>query len=108
MRTKSRPIQVYLSEEEHEALRLLCSTTGLSASCIVRKLILGHTIHPLPPADYITFAQQLRYIGNNLNQLTRKANALNVIDAQRYDEAIKDLNRLYAAISDALGFEVGG
>ena len=30
--------------------------------------------------------RQLYYCGNNLNQIARKAHALNVIDVQKYDE----------------------
>ena len=45
--------------------------------------------------------RQLYHCGNALNQIARKAHALNVIDAQRYDEevrvfreTVKELNRV--------------
>ena len=33
--------------------------------------------------------RQLYYCGNNLNQIAKKAHALGVIDAEKYDEAMK-------------------
>ena len=33
--------------------------------------------------------RQLYHCGNSLNQIARKAHALNVVDVQKYDEAVE-------------------
>ena len=65
------------------------------------KLIDGIQPKELPPPDFYPMMRQLYYCGNNLNQIARKAHALGVIDAEKYDEAIilfqetvRNLNRV--------------
>ncbi len=37
--------------------------------------------------------KEMRAIGNNLNQIARKANALNFIDCSLYKKEVENLNR---------------
>ena len=46
--------------------------------------------------------QQLYRIGNNLNQIAKKAHTLNVIDVQRYDTAVSQFEAAVKEITAAV------
>lgn len=47
-------------------------------------------------------ARELHAIGSNLNQIARKAHALNVVDAVRYDAEARKLEAALAEIAAAV------
>ena len=68
-------LRVRLTDEEHDTLKEQSARTGRCMSDIVRAAWKKLKIVELPPADFAETVVQLRHIGNNLNQLTRAANA---------------------------------
>ena len=102
MRKRNNLVQIWLSDEELGMLNRRSAKSGLSRAAYVRRLI--HNLQPrdLPPPDFRTMARQLYYCSNALNQIARKANALNVIDAQKYDEAVHDLREAIVRIERAV------
>jgi hypothetical protein len=46
--------------------------------------------------------RELHGIGNNLNQVAQKAHVLNVVDARRYDEAARALDKAVLDITRAV------
>lgn len=46
--------------------------------------------------------RELYRIGNNLNQIAQKAHVLNVMDVQRYDAAIHELETAIKTITEAV------
>lgn len=104
MRKRNNLIQIWLSNDELEKLSTQAAKCGLSRAAFLRQLICGFQPKELPPPDFYPMMRQLYYCGNNLNQIARKAHALGVIDAEKYDEnvkgiegAIKELYELYIA-----------
>jgi hypothetical protein len=89
MRTRNNLIQIWLSDDELQKLHEKVEKCGLSRAAFLRQLIRGCTPKELPPLDYYAMMRQLYYCGNNLNQIARKAHALGVIDAQRYDDTVR-------------------
>ena len=89
MRKRNNLIQIWLSNDELEKLSTQAAKCGLSRSAFLRQLICGFQPKELPPPDFYPMMRQLYYCGNNLNQIARKAHALGVIDAEKYDEAMK-------------------
>lgn len=102
MRTRKHPVQVYLDETEWENFRRNVFRTGLSQSDYLRKIIRGITPREKMPADFYTMKKELYKIGTNLNQIARKAHKLDVIDVQRYDEAVRELEKLIQEITRAV------
>ena len=86
MRKRNNLIQIWLSEDELEKLSTQAAKCDLSRAAFLRQLICGFQPKELPPPDFYPMMRQLYYCGNNLNQIARKAHALNVIDVQKYDE----------------------
>lgn len=72
---RTKALLVRLTNEEHDTLKEQSTRTGRTQSDIMRSAWKRIKIIELPPADFAETVIQLRRIGNNLNQLTRAANA---------------------------------
>ena len=88
MSARNHDLHLRLNDDEYDKLCNLVSKSGLSREAYLRQLIAGIQPKELPPPDFYPMMRQLYYCGNNLNQISRKAHALNVIDVQKYDEAV--------------------
>lgn len=94
-------ILVRLSPEENRKLKDNVRETGLSQEAYIRSLINGLQPVKSPPVDFYSMMDQLYMVGNNLNQIAKKAHVLNVIDVRKYDEAIKSYNDIITILSEA-------
>lgn len=99
MRTRNNLIQFWVSDDELQELNNKAEKCGLSRVAFLRQLIRGCTPKEQPPLDYYSMMRQFYSCGNALNQIARKANALGVIDAQHYEEAIKLFRKTVMEIS---------
>ena len=95
MRKRNVRIQFWLDKKEAEALQKRVKKSGLSREAYLRHLVNGLIPQEAPPPDYYSMMRELYRIGNNLNQIARKAHVLQALDVQRYDA---NLERLEAAI----------
>ena len=95
-------IRFRLSDSEAERFDRLVKKSGLSREAYLRQIISGLQPRDLPPPDFRLMMRQLYYCGNSLNQIARKAHVLNVIDAQKYDEAYADYRKAIEKIIDAV------
>lgn len=88
MRSRPHFTGVWLSDAEYGELLQLCRNSGLSASAVIRKRILGETIKPRPPDCYAELLRVLSGIGTNINQLAHWANGKGyVTQAEIHDAA---------------------
>lgn len=95
MRKRAHRIWAHLSDDEYEALRRSVKKSGLSQEAFLRALIKGRVPRQPPPADYYAMMKELRAIGNRINQIAVRANAIGFIDAEQYE---KNARELHAAI----------
>ena len=102
MRKRNNLIQIWLSDDELEKLSTQAAKCGLSRAAFLRQLICGFQPKELPPPDFYPMMRQLYYCGNNLNQIAKKAHALNVIDVQHYDEVVNLFRQTVQEISNAV------
>ena len=102
IRKRSHDLHLRLNDDELEKLNVAVSKTGLSREAYLRKLIAGQQPKELPPPDFRPMMRQLYYCGNNLNQIARKANALNMIDAQHYEETVKLFRKVVIDMYEAV------
>lgn len=90
MRSRSVKKQVWLNHDEAKMLKNKAKKVGVNESELIRNLIKGFEPREKPSKDFYEVMKQMRAIGNNLNQIARKANTLNFIDELQYQkEAIK-------------------
>ena len=93
---------VRLTEDELARLKAAAGAAGWSQEAYLRALIGGIEPRPKPPPDYLAMARELHAIGSNLNQIARKAHALGIVDAARYEAEAQRLNAALAEIVAAV------
>lgn len=102
MRKRNVRIQFWLDKKEAEALQKKVKKSGLSREAYLRHLVNGLIPQEAPPPDYYSMMQELHRIGNNLNQIARKAHALQALDVQRYDINLEKLETAIRKITEAV------
>ena len=100
MRTRRNSVGLWLSDAELTHLRQQCQITGLNTNTYLRKLIMGEHLCPRPPDAYTALLRELSAIGNNINQIARRANVTNKV----YKEDIEEVESLAGQIIDPLLF----
>lgn len=88
MRERNHFVGVWLDGKEYIHLNQLCTTSGLSASAVLRQILSGTQLRPRPPDQYTALLRELSAIGNNVNQIAHWANAVRSIrEAEIVDAA---------------------
>lgn len=80
MRTRSISKIIRLTPKEYEHLKKQSKTSGLTGEAIIRSLIMGINIRPIPSDQFAEVLRQLSAIGNNVNQIARVANMTGTVD----------------------------
>lgn len=75
MPEKTHMISVRLTDAERRKLSQICAVSGLPVSAAIREMIGGITIRQRPPQELHDLYVEINHIGNNINQIARKANA---------------------------------
>ena len=102
MRKRNIAVITRLNKQEQQHLKNLVKKSGLSQEAYIRHLINGVVPVESPTVDYYAMMKELHAIGNNLNQLARKAHQLNVIDVEQYDLAVKEFENAVTKITEAV------
>ena len=102
MQKRQIEIKCRLNPREADCLNKMVKKSGLSREAYLRCLISGYVPTDLPPPDYYTMMHELRAIGVNMNQIAKKAHALHMLDAERYDEAFSMLKQSLVEIVNAV------
>ncbi len=89
--TRNRPYRVEIRLNDNEDIKLhnLMRETGFNASQLIRSLILHTEIKTRPPDEYPKLLRELSAIGNNVNQIARKANSTDTVSAADITEMKK-------------------
>lgn len=74
-------LHIMLNDNEDIKLHNLMRETGFNASQLIRSLILHTEIKTRPPDEYPKLLRELSAIGNNVNQIARKANSTDTVSA---------------------------
>ena len=79
---------------DRAALEKGLQASGLPLSAYLRKLILGESIQAAPSEELRRLRTEIHQIGNNINQLARKANA-GFASRDEVTRALRMLDRVY-------------
>src|SRR5699024_6350370 len=97
-RKDNRQIKFRVSDHEYEELEQTANNFHMSVPAFAKKRAMGYRMKP-PKVDKsgaIEIAKQLRAIGNNVNQLTRRANASNgKMDSEELQAIKKELHEIW-------------
>ena len=89
MTERDTAILVRLSQKEKSFLKKQADLCGLKMEPYIRRLIAGKEVKPLPTEELLNIYKELNYIGNNINQIARAANAEQNITSDKITEAVK-------------------
>lgn len=73
--------QFWLSPSDAAELKRKAQLAGLTETAVIRLLLRGYEPKEKPDGRFYDVMRELSAIGNNINQLAAKANALGFIDA---------------------------
>lgn len=92
-RRRTHRIEVALNDKEYMKFRQNVQLCGMTQQKYLYSLITHHKPKSLPAQDFFSMIEQLRKIGNNLNQLVMIAHKTGSIDIARYKRDIAELNK---------------
>lgn len=102
MRNRNVQILFRLNEDEAEHLQVLVRKSGRSREAFLRDMIKGYRLSEKPDPEFYKIMRELSAIGNRINQLAVKANALGFVDtpmlneeARKWHEFQIDIRRKY-------------
>ena len=72
--------QFWLSPQDASELKRKAKLCGITETAVIRILLHGYEPKEKPDARFYEAMRQLATIGNNINQLAVKANALDFVD----------------------------
>ena len=98
MRKRNIKKQIWLNREEANQLKKKSKKVGLNEATLIRNLIMGFEPKEKPDERFYEAMKDIRKIGNNLNQIAKKANYLNYIYTSMYCEEVNKLNNFIIGI----------
>src|SRR5699024_12778599 len=97
-RKDNRQIKFRVSDHEYEELEQTANNFHMSVPAFAKKRALGYRMKP-PKVDKsgaVEIAKQLRAIGKNVNQMTKRANASNgKIDSEELKATKKEMHKIW-------------
>ena len=96
MRKRNVQILFRLTEEEAEQLYSLVKKSGCSKEAFLRGMVKGYRLCEKPDPEFYKMMRELSAIGNRINQLAVKANALGFIDTQKLNSELDRLHKFQA------------
>ena len=98
MRKRTHAVILRLTEKEKNHLQKQSAIAGLKMEPFIRKLIMGIEIRPRPPDNIAQLIREINAIGNNINQIARKANAFDNASQSELSEIHRLLADIYRAV----------
>ena len=99
MRKRNVQIMFRLNEQEADRLNDLVRRSGLKRERFLRSMILGYRLCEKPAPAFYDIQKELCAIGNSVNQLEVKANALGFIDAPMLEEEVRQWRKFRLDVS---------
>ena len=101
MRRRNK-IDLRLNDAELAQLNHDVEKSGWSREKYLRALIANRPIQERPSMDLVSVLKNLQQINNNMNQIARKANALNLVDATSYWTNVEDLKAIIQKLLEVM------
>ena len=98
MRKRNVQILFRLNDEEAAYLYELVERSGHSKEALLRSMLMGYRLCEKPDPEFYQMMRELSAIGNRINQLAAKANALNFVDAPMLKEEAQRWHEFQIAV----------
>lgn len=91
---RSKKISIRLSEKEYAHLKEQADLAGLKIEPFLRNLISGVKMKPRPKEEWAELIRQVSSVGNNINQITHRANIHGLTDKQTLFNVQQELAKI--------------
>lgn len=91
MKNRTVDLHIRLTEEEASELKRKAKLCRITQSSLIRILLNGYEPRQAPDERFYEAMRQLSAIGNNLNQLARKANSFGLLDGAEFKRQAEKL-----------------
>lgn len=91
MKNRTVDLHIRLTEEEESELKRKAKMCRITKSALIRILLNGYEPRQAPDGRFYEAMRQLSTVGNNLNQLARRANSLGLLDGAEYKRQAEKL-----------------
>lgn len=100
-RKESRQVNFRVSDSEYERLERMAKDVGMSVPSFCKKKAEGARVKPprVNKEGALEIARQLRGIGNNVNQLSKRANEGKAIPNEELQGIQKELQEIWQRLS---------
>ncbi|MCD8054970.1 MAG: plasmid mobilization relaxosome protein MobC [Lachnospiraceae bacterium] len=98
MRKRTVDKHIWFSRAEAQDLQKKAKKACLSEAALIRLLLRGYSPREKPDDRFYDAMRELSAIGNNIHQLSAKANALNFIDAPMIEREAERWHKFQADI----------
>lgn len=99
-RKRNFQLSIRLTQEEKNLfLQKMQLTSSKSISHFIRKCVLEKEIYEIDCTSFLDLAWEISKIGTNINQLTKKANALSKIELEDIEKIKKDISSIGKKVS---------
>lgn len=100
MRKRQNRVVVRLTDEEYNKLQELKEFTGMDGSRVIRRLLNLEKLKEKPSPETLKVLRELRYIKNNLDQISRVSRKHSPECVNDIDEIRKDYHYIKKALFD--------
>ncbi len=101
MRNRNHRVEIYFTKNELETLTKKVCRSGLSREGFCRRVLNGTEVKEAPPTDVPVLIREVRRVGNTLNQIMKRANALGLMDVPQLRKALDENRVVEKLIVDA-------
>lgn len=103
-RKDNQQINFRVNDLEYERLEQMAKDVGMSVPTFCKKKAQGARMRPpkIEREGAFEIARQLRGIGNNVNQLTKKANESKTIQSEELQGIQKELQTIWQQFNEAI------
>lgn len=99
MKKRNCRFEVRFTKDELSDLTKKARKARLTNAAFIRRAVCGAEVRRLP-ADVPALIQEVRRVGNNLNQIMKRANALGLLDVPQLRKALEDNRAVEKLIAD--------
>ena len=101
MRNRNHRVEICFTKNELETLTKKVRRSGLSREGFCRRVLNGTEVKEAPPTDVPVLIREVRRVGNTLNQIMKRANALGLMDVPQLRKALDENRVVEKLIVDA-------
>lgn len=98
MRKRNNSYLFRLTKKEAQDFNKKVKKSGLSRESFIRAMIAGYQLHEKPDEEFYQVMRQMSALGNSMNQIAKKTNALGFVDAPAYEREVQKLHKLQLEI----------